>query len=72
MSDFIDREKLLNSIYSDNPTDIMLYIAEFPPAVVRCKECRHWNKMTKGCARNALFEAWQENDFCCYGERRSE
>ena len=40
--------------------------------IVRCKDCRHWNKMTKGCARNALFEAWQENDFCCYGERRSE
>ena len=40
--------------------------------VVRCGECKHWNKTTKGCARNALFEAWQENDFCCYGERRSE
>ena len=40
--------------------------------IVRCKDCRHWSKMTKGCARNALFEAWQENDFCCYGERRSE
>lgn len=32
MTDLIDREALLNSIYSDNPTDIMLYIAEFPSA----------------------------------------
>ena len=40
--------------------------------VVRCKDCRYWNEMNKGCVRNTLFEAWQENDFCCYGERRSE
>ena len=32
MSDLIDKDALLNSIYSDNPTDIMLYIAEFPTA----------------------------------------
>ena len=72
MSDLIDKDVLLNSIYSDNPTDIMLYIAEFPSAVVRCKECKFWVSNWEGCRRNPSVEHWREEDFCNYGERRSE
>lgn len=42
---YIDKNELLNGIYSDNPTDVMLYIARFPTAdvqeVVTCKDCIH-------------------------------
>ena len=39
-------------------------------AVVRCKDCRWWNSETNGCNRNPSVEAWREDDFCKYGERR--
>lgn len=38
--------------------------------VVRCKDCIHWNSETKGCKRNPSVEAWQEDDYCSYGERK--
>lgn len=41
--------------------DIMRYI-------VRCKNCMHYNAETKGCKRNPSVEAWEENDYCSYGE----
>ena len=43
--------------------------------VVRCKDCKHWNKDALHC--NALpfettpeHENWYEYDFCSYGERK--
>lgn len=35
MSRYIDADELLIGIYSENPQDVMKYIAEFPPADVR-------------------------------------
>lgn len=32
---YIDADELLNGIYSDNPQDLMKYIAEFPTSDVR-------------------------------------
>ena len=40
--------------------------------IVRCKECRWYNPLTKGCCRNPCVEAWYDNDFCSYGERIEE
>ena len=37
--------------------------------VVRCTDCMHWNSETKGCKRNPSVEAWQEDDYCSFGER---
>ena len=45
------------------------YIKELAE-VVRCKGCRWWNSETNGCKRNPSVEAWHEDDFCSYGERR--
>lgn len=42
----------------------------FVGEIVRCDKCVHWNGETKGCKRNPSVEAWWENDFCSYGERR--
>lgn len=36
--------------------------------VVRCGDCEHWNSDTKGCKRNPSVEAWEETDYCSYGE----
>ena len=69
MSDLIDKDALLNSIYSDNPTDIMLYIAEFPSAVVRCKECKWFkSKMIPTTVKCLIYS--EPFDYCSYGERR--
>ena len=73
MSDLIDKDALLNSIYSDNPTDIMLYIAEFPSAVVRCKECKYSKEYSDKQFTCKWFDTLVfPNDFCSNGERRSE
>ena len=45
---------------------------EIVGSIVRCKECKWHNTMTKGCNRNPCVEAWYDNDFCSYGERREE
>ena len=43
--------------------------------VVRCRDCKHWNKNTVFCGYMAYGEAservnWYANDFCSYGERK--
>lgn len=39
---------------------------------IRCWNCIHYNAETKGCKRNPSVEAWEEGDFCNYGEARGE
>lgn len=39
---YIDKNELLNGIYSDNPTDVMLYIARFPTADVPERNVGKW------------------------------
>ena len=40
--------------------------------VVRCGKCDWWNSETKGCKRNPCVKPWWEDDYCSYGERRTE
>ena len=40
--------------------------------VTRCKNCIYYNAETKGCKRNPSVEAWEESDFCSYGEGKSQ
>ena len=46
-------------------------------AVVRCKDCRHWNEETGFCNNNSKFyhdgldwDMFNDDDFCSLGERR--
>lgn len=45
--------------------------------VVRCKECIHWNKDALACDTLPRVDSsehanWYAEDFCSYGERRTE
>lgn len=44
--------------------------------VVRCKECKHYEihrpKVWENCERNGHLIPMSPDDFCSYGERRSE
>ena len=47
--------------------------------VVRCKYCVHWDEQTGFCDENSHFynfdmcwDIFEENDFCSYGERRTD
>ena len=80
---YIDADQLLAGIYSDNPKDVMLYIATFPAAdvveVVRCKDCKHYQfadnrafgMPVKMCEWFG-FEDVDDNDFCSRAERRTD
>lgn len=44
--------------------------------VVRCKDCKHYEKDTMWCKvnsnpRSATFPNWYADDFCSYGERKT-
>lgn len=46
-------------------------------AVVRCKECKHWNKDALACdtlpwVNSSEHVNWYAEDFCSYGERRED
>ena len=42
--------------------------------VVRCKDCKHYNKDDLCCGMNSKDRStwfnWYEDDFCSYGERK--
>ena len=45
--------------------------------VVRCKDCLHWNEDALACdtlpwVSSSEHENWYAEDFCSYGERRSD
>ena len=47
--------------------------------VVRCKDCKKWNEETGFCDEHSQFyehgmywDIFAEEDFCSYGERRTE
>lgn len=44
--------------------------------VVRCKDCKHWRENTLWCDMNSrdreTWHNWYEDDFCSYGERRTD
>ena len=45
-------------------------------SVVRCKECKHYEnhrlKVFENCVRNERYIPMKQDDFCSYGERRSD
>ena len=69
-------------LYSEWETAGVLSMAERIPAVdavkvVRCKDCIHWNKDALACdtlpwVNSAEHANWYADDFCSYGERRSD
>jgi hypothetical protein len=40
--------------------------------VIRCKDCRFYNKDTVSCSFVTADANWYEDDFCSYGERKTE
>ena len=44
--------------------------------VVRCKDCKHYEihrpKVLENCERNGYLIPMKPDDFCCYGERRTD
>lgn len=74
---YIDADRLLAGIYSDNPKDVMLYIATFPAAdvveVIRCKDCKYDSlcfsdvEMTN---RSQTENIYKQIEWCSYGERK--
>ena len=45
--------------------------------VVRCEDCKNWNRETVSCEMNSYLAVrerpcWYEEDFCSYGERRTD
>lgn len=69
---YIDKDDLLSGIYSENPKDVMSYIANFPTAdvveVVRCKDCKHYwknQKDEKSGAEVAVCLASSKDDAFC-------
>lgn len=87
MRTLIDKEELLQAIkealYEYKPWETeKILIATIAKAIhsvpaverrpIRCWNCIHYNAETKGCKRNPSVEAWEEGDFCNYGEARGE
>lgn len=41
--------------------------------VVRCKDCRYYESENHNCVDEMGYaRIWEENDFCSFGERRSQ
>ena len=71
-----DREPNLKGDRAEEKCPNFKYRTEYEK-VVRCKNCKHWEKETKRCSEhpddfNYGFEWFEfdEDDFCSYGERR--
>ena len=102
MSDYIKREDAIQAVkdnsYSLNDDELIEVngfgaidsINELPSAdvvkVVRCKDCKHWNKDTERNDGYGFCSYWQrfiaqaasediqtyKDVFCCYGERKDD
>ena len=57
---YIDADLLLNGVYSDNPKDVMKYIAEFPTADVRENVRGEWKERHHAYSdEEAPIDEWQ-------------
>lgn len=87
MAEYINREDAKKALigWDTDPTDeeIEYALDNIPTAdaveVVRCRDCRHykfynlspkWEAKKKSCLRAAKLNV-NEDDYCSYGERRS-
>lgn len=41
-------------------------------SVVRCGECKWWDYSTSGCERIHPLASFRDEDFCSYGERKTD
>jgi len=50
------------------------FVDDLPSAdvveIVRCKDCKYFNKITSFCTRKTIPKQAVGNSFCPYGERR--
>lgn len=40
--------------------------------VVMCRDCKWWREEVHGCEMHVSLEPWWDDDWCSYGERRTE
>ena len=66
-------ESILNEIKFEGKTLLewarLIFEDDFGE-VVRCKDCKHYYHRT--CTNDFALNLMRENDYCSYGERRSE
>lgn len=77
MAEYIEREKLIELIKNGNgriPDWVREYISECPTAdvvpVVRCKNCKYFQRTICDKFSEAFFNCRRENDYCSYGVRK--
>ena len=83
MAEFIERKALvefMNECKGNDAFNIMAtgyamaFIEKVPAAdvveVVRCRDCKHYYHGT--CTNDFALNLMRENDYCSYGEKRSE
>jgi hypothetical protein len=70
-------EWLQSQVSSERVMELQDYIQRIKDAptvdavpVVRCKDCKFWDGDFNWCDRKCV--RMQENDFCSYGERKSQ
>ena len=73
----VDKEELLRALQYDRGQYDAGYrdgIAAAEKKLVRCKDCRYWDddRRCNGIKNGLVVEYTDEDDFCSYGERRSE
>lgn len=80
--DLVDREAVKDAIGFMNlhflghgeTKSVLDSINEVPAVdaveVVRCRDCRFYNKDTVSCSFVTTDTNWYEDDFCSYGERK--
>ena len=78
--------KYCNDVYSDEPCEPSdcehMRIIDSQPTldgveVVRCRDCLYWHEDILACqylprSENGTRPAWYGDDFCSYGERKTE
>ena len=86
MARLIDPDKLkklmcfkCNDEYSDEPCEPLDCVfrnaindapTEDAVKVVRCRDCKYWDKDTFSCGWDSENYYWNQEDYCSYGERK--
>ena len=64
---------LLNVCSDDDYLKATDWLSKIPSAVIRCKDCVHWDKSNLLPPRCVVFDWFsKKNDYCSFAERRSE
>ena len=73
----VDKETLLTALKQDSERYRKAYANGYDTGyekrddeLVRCKDCKHWEKSTGHCPYNSIFTA--DDWFCADGERRDD